>query len=302
MTANIEDIWGSIIKRMQEICKWMLTDETAYNKIGGGVLLNWFDKLERKFGKYAVKNLMAYIVAITGIVYALSYFDRRGFVIGKLMLIPELVLRGEVWRLITYIFIPPNTSIIWILFVLYFYYMVGSTLENEWGSFKFNIFYLTGMIGTTAAAFITGYGATSLYLNLSLFLAFAKIYPDYEMLLFFVIPVKMKYLAMLNWAFIIFTVLTGNMSTRLIAIVSIMNYFLFFGRDIFTSTKSNRQVYNNRRRFQSEIPRNFTFHKCTVCGKTEKDDPDMDFRYCPECEGDYEYCMDHVRNHEHVKK
>ena len=264
--------------------------------------MKWFDKLERRFGKFAVKNLMSYIVGITGIVYALSYFDRRGFVIGKLMLIPELVLRGEVWRLISYIFIPPNTSIIWILFVLYFYYMVGSALEHEWGSFKFNIFYLTGMIGTTIAAFITGYGATSLYLNLSLFLAFAKIYPDYEILLFFVIPVKMKYMAMLNWAFIIFTVLTGDMSTRLIAIVSIINYFLFFGRDILTRTKSNRQVYNNRRKFQSEIPKDFTFHKCTTCGKTEKDDPNMDFRYCPECEGDYEYCMDHVRNHEHVKK
>jgi membrane associated rhomboid family serine protease len=244
---------------------------------------------------------MVYIVGITGFVYALSYFDNSGFFIRKLMLIPGLVLRGEVWRLVTYIFIPPNTSLMWILFVLYFYYMVGSALEHEWGSFKFNIFYLTGMLGTTIAAFITGNGATALYLNLSLFLAFARIYPDYELLLFFMIPVKVKYLAMLDWVFIIFTVLVGDMSTKLIAVVSIINYFLFFGRDILTKTKSNRQVYNNRRRFQSELPRNFTIHKCTICGKTEKDDPNMDFRYCPECEGDYEYCMDHVRNHEHIK-
>jgi len=264
--------------------------------------LKWLDRLERKLGRFAVKNLMLYIVGITGVVYALSYFDNRGFVIGKLMLIPQLVLRGEVWRLVTYIFIPPGATIIWILFILYFYYMVGSALEHEWGSFRFNIFYLTGMIGTTIAAFMTGYGATSLYLNLSLFLAFARIYPDYELLLFMVIPVKVKYLAMLNWAYIIFTVLAGDMSTRLVAVVSILNYFLFFGKDILSKTKSNRQVYNNRRRFQSEMPRNFTIHRCTICGKTEKSDPDMDFRYCPECEGDYEYCMDHVRNHEHVKK
>lgn len=264
--------------------------------------MNWIDKLERKLGRYAIKNLMAYIVGITGIVYALSYFDNRGFVIGKLTLIPQLVLRGEVWRLVTYIFIPPSTSMIWILFTLYFYYMVGGALEHEWGSFKFNIFYLTGMIGTAAAAFITGYGATSLYLNMSLFLAFARIYPDYELLLFFVIPVKMKYLAMLDWVLIIFTVLTGDMASKIIAIVSIMNYFLFFGRDILQRSKSSRQVHNNRRRFRSEIPRDFTIHKCTICGKTEKDDPNMDFRYCPECEGDYEYCMDHVRNHEHIKK
>ncbi|HOE57471.1 MAG TPA: rhomboid family intramembrane serine protease [Bacillota bacterium] len=264
--------------------------------------MNWLDILERRLGRFAIKNLMTYIVGITGIVFALSYFDREGLLIGKLILIPELVFRGEIWRLVTYIFIPPDTTILWILFVLYFYYMVGSALEHEWGSFKFNIFYFTGMIGTTIAAFITGYGATSLYLNLSLFLAFARIFPDYELFIFFVIPVKVKYLAMLNWAFIAYTVVIGNMSMRLTAIVSIINYFLFFGRDIFNYTKNNRQVYTNRRRFRSEIPRDFTFHRCTVCGKTEKDDPNMDFRYCPECEGDYEYCMDHVRNHEHVKK
>jgi len=264
--------------------------------------LNWLDKLERKLGKFAIRNLMAYIVGITGIVFALSYYDKSGFVINKLMLIPALVLKGEVWRLITYIFIPPSLSLIWILFTLYFYYMVGNALEHEWGSFRFNIFYLIGMIGTTIAAFITGYGATSLYLNLSLFLAFAKIYPDYELLMFFIIPVKMKYLAMLEWVFIAFTVITGDMSTRIIAVVSILNYFLFFGRDILERSKSGRQTYNNRRRFQSELPRNFTIHKCTICGKTERDDPNMDFRYCPECEGDYEYCMEHVRNHEHVKK
>lgn len=261
----------------------------------------WIDKLERKLGRFAIRNLMAYIVGITGIVYALSYFDRSGFVIGKLMLIPQLVFRGEVWRLITYIFIPPASSPIWILFVLYFYYMIGTTLEHEWGSFKFNLFYLMGMMGTTAAAFITGFGATALYLNLSLFLAFARIYPDYELLLFFVLPVKIKYLAMLDWVFIAFTVLFGDMSSKLVAVVSILNYFLFFGREIISNSKSNRQVYNNRKRFRAELPRDFTIHRCTVCGKTEKSDPNMDFRYCPECEGDYEYCMDHVRDHEHIK-
>lgn len=264
--------------------------------------MNWLNKLERRLGKFAIKNLMTYIVGINGIIYALSIFGNSGFIINKLMLIPELVLQGEVWRLITYIFIPPNASPIWIIFVLYFYYMVGSALENEWGSFKFNVFYFTGMIGTTIAAFITGYGATALYLNLSLFLAFARIYPDFQLLLFFVIPVKIKYLAMLNWAYIIFTILAGGMAARLIAVVSILNYFLFFGKDIIARTKSNRQVYNNRRRFHNELPKDFTIHKCTICGKTEKDDPYMDFRYCPECEGDYEYCMEHVRNHEHVKK
>ncbi len=264
--------------------------------------MNWLDKLEKRLGRFAVRGLMTYIVGITGIVYALSYFDNEGIVISRLMLIPELALRGEVWRLVTYIFIPPETTVIWILFVLYFYYMIGSALENEWGSFRFNVFYFTGMVGTTIASFLTGYSGTALYLNLSLFLAFAKMFPNYELLIFFVLPVKVKYLAMIDWAFIGFAVVSGDMPTRIVALVSIMNYFLFFGKDIFNKSRNNRQVYYNRRKFRSEIPRDFTYHRCAVCGKTEKDDPKMDFRYCPECEGDYEYCMDHVRNHEHVKK
>jgi hypothetical protein len=158
------------------------------------------------------------------------------------------------------------------------------------------------MLGTAIAAFITGYGATSLYINLSLFLAFARLYPDYELLLFFVIPVKMKYLAVVDWAFIAFSVLAGDIPTKIIAVVSLLNYFLFFWRDIVTRSRNSRQTYNNRKRFRTELPRNFTIHRCTICGKTEKSDPNMDFRYCPECEGDYEYCMEHVRNHEHIHK
>jgi len=271
------------------------------NIIGGNSALSWLDRLERRFGRFAIRNLMAYIVGLTGIVYALSYFDTTGFLISKLMLVPNLVLKGEVWRLVTYIFIPPSASLIWILFVLYFYYMIGSALEHEWGSFRFNVYYFAGMLGTTIAAFITGYGATATYLNLSLFLAFAKLYPDHELLLFFILPVKIKYLAYINWAFIIITVLFGDIGSKVVAVVSIINYFLFFGKDILTNTKNNRQAYNNRRRFISELPKDFTIHRCTICGKTEKSDPDMDFRYCPECDGDYEYCMDHVRNHAHIK-
>lgn len=263
--------------------------------------MSWLDRLERRFGKYAIKGLMGYIVGLTGIVYALSYFDKKGIILSKLMLIPKLVMRGEVWRLVSYIFIPPDTSIIWILFVLYFYYLVGSSLEHEWGSFRFNVYYFTGMLGTSIAAFLTGYGATSVYLNLSLFLAFARIYPDFEILIFFIIPVKIKYIAMLDWIFVGITVLFGDIGSKVVAIVSILNYFLFFGKDILTKTKVNRQAYQNRKRFRAELPRDFTIHRCTICGKTEKDDPNMDFRYCPDCEGDYEYCMDHVRNHEHIK-
>lgn len=262
--------------------------------------MKWLDKLERKYGKYAIKGLITYIVGLNGFVFLLMMLDTTGTYVQKLMLIPSLVMRGQVWRLITYIFIPPSTSVIFIIFALYFYYMIGTALEQEWGSFRFNLYYVIGMIGTTAAAFITGGGTTSTYLNLSLFLAFARLYPDYEVLLFFFVPVKMKYLAWFNWILIGYTLLFEPViSLKVAAVASLINYFVFFGKDIVTRSKRTRTVYSNRRRFQESIPIKTNFHRCEVCGITEKDNPNMEFRYCSTCKGLHEYCMDHLRNHEH---
>lgn len=263
--------------------------------------MKWLDKLERKVGHLGIPNLMAYIVGANAFVYILMYMDPTGMIQEHLMLYPNLVMQGQVWRLLTYVFIPPARSVFWILFTLYFYYMVGTGLEQEWGTFRFNLYYLVGMIGTTAAAFITGTGATAIYLNLSLFLAFARIYPDFQLLLFFVIPVKMKYLAWLNWFFIGVTVVSGGMGAKIAAVVSIVNYFLFFGKDIINRTKTSRQVYANRKRFRSELPQNKTIHKCTICGITEKDNPQIEFRYCSKCYGYHEYCMDHLKDHTHIE-
>jgi hypothetical protein len=155
--------------------------------------------------------------------------------------------------LISYIFIPPNASPIFILFILYFYYMVGTGLEQEWGTFKFNLYYLIGMLGTTAATFITGGGATAVYLNMSLFLAFAYIYPNFEILLFLLLPLKVKYLAWLNWFFIGFTVLTGTLPAKAAALVSIANFLLFFGKDIYKNLLRRQQVNRNRKKFHSQM-------------------------------------------------
>lgn len=261
--------------------------------------MNLLDKLERNFGRYAIRELMVYIIGINLLIYFLSYAYPESNAISKLWLNPHLIMKGEVWRLITFIFIPPSASVLWIFFILYFYYIVGTGLEHEWGSFRFNVYYFTGMIGTSLAAFIIGQGATALYLNMSLFLAFAYIYPNYEILLFFIVPVKVKYLAWLNWIFIAFTVLTAPLSAKAAAIVSVLNYFLFFGKDIVAKTSA----YQRRRHFRSlsAPPGKATIHKCTICGMTEEDDIKMEFRYCSQCEGDYEYCMPHLKTHEHVK-
>nr|WP_246582984.1 derlin [Clostridium simiarum] len=243
---------------------------------------------------------MMYVVLLNFFVYLLIIFDKSNTVLFKLTLIPDLVLKGEVWRLLTFIFIPPTMSPFWIIITLYFYYLAGRGLEQEWGSFKLNIYYLFGMLATIISSFIIGGPANATYINLSLFLAFARIYPDYEILLFFVIPVKVKYIAYVNWFIIIYGVVSQPLwSYKIAAVVAVINYFIFFGRDIVTNGVRRQKVYNRRRKFKSEIPYKDYIHKCVICGVTEKDDPNMEFRYCSKCNGYYEYCMKHINNHEH---
>ena len=264
--------------------------------------MNWIDKLERKFGKFGIKNLMLYIVTANAAIFLLNIVDPEQTLYFKLALDPVMVMKGEVWRLITFILIPPDSSPFWIVLVLYFSFLIGSALEHEWGSFRFTLYYFMGIIGTIIAAFISGYPVTATYLNMSLFLAFAKVYPNYEILLFFVLPVKVKYLAWIDWAFIGLTVLNAPLSGKLAAIASVVNYFVFFGRDIIFHSKNRREAYFNRQEYRSQIPKKDYFHRCTVCGITENDNPDMEFRYCSSCEGHFEYCMEHLKNHEHMKK
>jgi membrane associated rhomboid family serine protease len=259
------------------------------------------DKLERKIGRYAIKDLMKFIVMITGLVYLLTIFGAGYEYLNKLTLIPAYVMKGEVWRLITYIFIPESLSNpLFAFFTLYLYYMIGTSLEHEWGSFRFNVYYFIGMLGTTIAAMITG-SATATYLNLSLFLAFAKLFPDYQILLFFILPIKMKYLGWINWAFILFSLITGSMPQRAAIVASVLNYLIFFGKDIIVGRKNSGRAYVNKKKFEVIRSPKASMHKCSVCGITEIENPDMDFRYCSKCEGDHEYCMEHLFNHEHKK-
>ena len=215
--------------------------------------MNRLNKLERKYRRFAIPNLMLYIVLGNACIYFLALTDTSGQLISLLGLHPRLVLQGQLWRLITFIFIPPSAQIIWIFFVLYFYYLVGAGLEQEWGTFKFNVYYLTGMILTVSASFLTGSFATAFYMNLSLFLAFAQIYPDFEVRLFLVLPIKVKYLAWLNWGIIALTLLFGMFNTKIFAVVPVVNFLLFFWNDVRKDLKRRRQVQQNRKRFFSEI-------------------------------------------------
>ncbi len=263
--------------------------------------MRFLDKLERKLGHIGIKGLMTYIIGLNAVVFILTYLDPTGVFLSKLTLDPQLVMRGEVWRLITFIFIPPTFSLLWLVFALYFYYMIGSSLENEWGTFKFNAYYFIGIIATIAGAFITGGTATSVYLNLSLFLAFACIYPNYQIMLFFILPIKIKYMAWLDAAFLVYTLVVGSLPTRIMVIASILNFLLFFWKDLYSALRSGGRAYYKKKAYEAKLPRDITIHRCEICGRSEKDDKDLDFRYCAECEGDHEYCMEHLHSHEHKK-
>jgi len=265
--------------------------------------LKLFNKLERKLSKFAIKNLMTYIIAFNILVFILEFLFPQTFDIYNLCLVPELVLKGELWRLITFIFIPPSSHPLFIIFAFYFYYMIGITLEQEWGTFRFNLFYFLGTAVTAIAALLTGNIATSFYLNLSLFLAFATLYPNFEILIFFIIPVKIKYLAMINWIFFGYIILfSPSIPQKIFVAASLTNYFVFFGKDLLLAIKQRRTVYKKRQHFYGQLTKESEkpFHKCTICGITEKDNPKLDFRYCSKCAGDHEYCMEHLNSHEHI--
>ena len=268
--------------------------------------MNWLNKLERKFGKYYIHNLMFFIVMITAFVYVLYNVNPEMGSISNLSLNPSKVMEGEVWRLVTFIFIPVGGGVVTMFLALYLNYIAGSGLEQEWGGFKFNVYYLVCILTTIVISFLTGEKATASAINLSLFLAFAKVYPDFELLLFFILPVKVKWLAMLNILLIGFNIITApNVGNVLIAFAPLISYLLFFGKEIFVQGKTRATSVVRKHEYNSKIAEAETgknaVKQCRVCGITEIDNPDMEFRYCSKCNGKYLYCSEHIKDHEHVE-
>lgn len=195
--------------------------------------MNILNKLERKFGRYYISNLMLYIVIGTGIVFAFQYLAADIPLLSFLSFNRSAIMHGQIWRVLSFIFIPENGNPISMMFWLYLYWLIGSSLEDYWGGFNFNVYYFSGVIFAAIGGFIAGY-ATVHYLNLTLFLAMAVINPNMQLLLFFFIPVKMKWLAWVDAAFLIYNLIfTPFMSHRIVIVFSILNFLLFFGGDFF---------------------------------------------------------------------
>lgn len=209
--------------------------------------MNWLDRLEGRFGRLCIPGLMRIVVAGMAFVFCCDLLFPAAQLPYYLYFDPVLIARGQVWRLVSFIFLPPESSLLFIVFALYFYYLIGTSLENEWGSFRFSLYYLVGMLGTIIAGFISG-GATNSFLNLSLFFAFAAVYPNMQVLLFFFIPLKIKYLALFDAFLFLIQFILGGWQVRAVILASLLNLLLFFGPTLWRQLRGGVQ----RRRRQDE--------------------------------------------------
>jgi len=259
------------------------------------LLMKWIDRAERHFGHLAIPHLIRVITAFNALVFLL-YKLVNPHLLEVLTLNPTAVMHGQVWRLVTYVFIPSIGGPIgdWIFAFLYIYYLwwLGDGLEGAMGSFRVNLFYFLGMFGTTVAAFFTGANFATLMLNNSLLFAFARFYPDTMIYLMGLIPVKVKWLAWLSGAFVLLGFLVNGWDYRLSVLVALANYFIFFGYDIYQEATHRKDVHSRRTRFEAaRRPDDEAMHRCEVCGRTEVQAPDLEFRVAKD---GHEYCVEHL--------
>ncbi|HVD95734.1 MAG TPA: rhomboid family intramembrane serine protease [Candidatus Limnocylindria bacterium] len=251
--------------------------------------MTWLDKLERRFGFLGVPGLIRIVIGFTALVWALVWFN-RGFA-SFLDLDPDRIRHGEVWRLVTYIFVPQTFSI-WVILALWFLWFIGEGLERAWGPFRLTLYFFVGMIGTTVAAFFFGSNFSNGMLIASLFFAFARFYPEEIIYILFILPVKIKWLAWAAAAILLAKFFIGPMSYRMALVAAFANYFIFFGPEIIHQATHRREVSTRRKRFEEHSrSADDALHRCAVCGATELSDPSLDFRVARDGE---EYCMAHL--------
>jgi len=259
------------------------------------------DALERRFGRYAFDNLTLVLVGAQVATLVLS-IARPAFA-GMLVLDPQLVRAGQYWRLFSYLFIPPSFDPLWALFALYWLYVMGSALESEWGAFKYQLYWLFGTLLTGLGAFAFDQGATNQYLLMSLFLAFATLWPRYRIMLFFVIPIEVRWLAFVDAALLLMAIGGAEGYAKLAPALAVGNYLLFFtgpliallrGRALLASRKRERQAGVASAREHDERVR-----RCAICGISSDVSPETDFRVCscPKHDGPTELCLEHARSH-----
>ena len=254
------------------------------------------DRLERKFRPYAVPNVT--IVIIMGQVLAFILSQSKAEIVGKMVLVPQLVMDGEIWRLGSFCFVPPDIQPLFLFFAMMIFDRMGSALEQIWGAARYNLFLICGYLTTVAAAFFAASAATNMFIGTSVFLAFAWLYPNHIFYIMFILPVKVRWLALLAWIGLIYGLLIGDMQTKLFILAGITNFLLFFGQEVILRIRSKGRQMQRTAEIAAEAGK--PKHECVVCGATDKSDSTLEFRYCSKCEGALCYCENHLRNHDHV--
>ncbi|HAF26418.1 MAG TPA: hypothetical protein DCG85_03775 [Lachnospiraceae bacterium] len=294
-------------------------------------------KLEKKFGKYAIPGLTKYLIICYVVGYAIQLMGllngATSGIMSFLTLDPYAILHGQIWRLMTWLLIPPGAISIFTLITLYFYYMIGSRLEMTWGTFRYNLFMFSGFFFTIIGCFVLYvifvviYGGDAVYLkeisavmgsmfstyyiSMSIFLAFAITYPDMQVLFMFVIPIKIKVLGIIYVVIMLYNVIMSfvggfimGLTTSVVIGFSLLNVLIFFivTRQGFRTPSQIKRQHEYAKKTVRMQAKGVTRHKCAICGRSEESDPDEEFRFCSKCEGNYEYCSRHIYTHVHVKK
>jgi hypothetical protein len=287
----------------------------------------YIEKLEKRFGKYAVPNISVYLAVLYAVGYLIEAIDPNW--LNLLRLNPYQILHGEVWRLVTWFIIPyMGFNVVFVLLSLYVFCMFGSHLEAEMGTFRYNLYLFAGLIFTVLGSFVLQaymylsqmmVGASpeaveqifavlatyfsTYYVFMSIFLAIAVALPNMTIYVMFILPVKMKYLGIIYGFLILLDFIGSNIFNRVVIAASLLNFIIFFTavyRKPIRSPKQARRAVAYRR--EAKKVRYVGGHKCSVCGVTEKDAPERECRYCSTCHGNYEYCDEHLYTHAHIEK
>jgi len=268
-----------------------------------------------------IPNLMLYVTLGSALVYVMSMIDNSATLYYALCFDRTLILQGQIWRLFTYAFTYNAGNVLITAIGLLCYFSLGRAMENAWGTLKFNLFYLIGIILMDIYALLFGVNADIYYLNLSLFLGYATLYPDAQFLFLYIIPVKAWIFALIDLALILFQMLSTPWPVNFFPLVALANYFLFFGKDVLNviprtwrinasrlfkrkpASKTGTIPFPSAGSYQATAakPKPPYTHKCTVCGRTDISNPELEFRYCSRCNGYYCYCEDHINNHSHIE-
>ena len=262
------------------------------------------NRLERALGRYAIPNISLYLVIGQVFVFLLALLGRN---LGELLVLQGArVLQGEGWRLFTFVFVPSILTnkawgLVMTVFGWYLFYLMGGALEQFWGVFRYNCFLFVGWLLTVVVALLFPTAlAETVFIAGCVFLAFAYLNPEFELLLFFILPVKIKWLALLMWLRFGYLFAVGDRAERLMILAAIANFLLFFTGDIIQRLKSGKRRMAHQSLQAAARDNEEPRHRCHACGKTDRTHPLEDFRYCSQCANEACYCAEHIRSHVHI--